>query len=144
LEIETSRFGKIDVNEDKVLLFPWGLLGFSWAKRFVMIPHGGNSPFIWLQNLEDGNLAFVLIQPKIVMAEYRVEIEKQTMDELKAKNPSVLEVLCIVTIPKDKPEKMTVNLLGPIVVNPEERLAKQIVITTGEYSHQHPVLQGKA
>ncbi len=144
MEIATSRFGKIEVNEDKVLYFPEGLLGFTRSRRFIMIPHDENSPFIWLQNLEDGALAFVLIQPKIVMPEYSVEIEKQVMDELRTKDPSALEVLCIVTIPRNRPEKMTVNLLGPIIINPEQRLAKQVVITTGEYSHQHPVLSHNA
>jgi len=140
LEITTTRFGEIQVEEDKIIDFPHGILGFSQARQFILFPHKENSPFVWLQSIEDGSLAFVLIQPNLVMPEYHVEVEKTALDELNVQNTSSLEVLCIVTVPRNRPEDMTVNLLGPIVINPDKRLAKQLVITKGGYSHRHPIV----
>ena len=140
MEITTTRFGEIQVEEDKIIHFPHGILGFSQARQFILFPHKENSPFVWLQSIEDGSLAFVLIQPNLVMPEYHVEVGETALDELNVHNTSSLEVLCIVTVPRNRPEDMTVNLLGPIVINPDKRLAKQLVITKGNYSHRHPIV----
>ena len=48
----------------------------------------------------------------------------------------------IVTIPHDDPRKMTVNLLGPIVINVNKMRAVQVVLvsSTSPFSHRHPVM----
>lgn len=59
MEITTVRFGTIPVQEDKVILFPKGILGFSRNKRYVLFPHGQGSPFYWLQSVEEIGRAHV-------------------------------------------------------------------------------------
>lgn len=142
MEITTVRFGTIPVQEDKVILFPKGVLGFSRNKRYVLFPHGEGSPFYWLQSVEDGAVAFVVMNPKLVKTDYSLNIEEDLLHELEAEAVSELEVVCIVTIPPSQPEKMTINLLGPIVINVNRRCATQIVSSEEKYSHRHPVLSG--
>ncbi|MBN2298165.1 MAG: flagellar assembly protein FliW [Deltaproteobacteria bacterium] len=140
MEINTVRFGKIQVQENKVLSFPKGILGFSTSRKFILFPHTEGSPFFWLQSIEDGTLAFVVMNPQLVKHDYTVNIEEHVLKELNAKKLSELEVMCIVTIPHNQPQQMTINLLGPIVINAKQRCALQIICTEDQYSHRHPIL----
>ncbi len=140
MEIETIRFGKITILEDKVITFPKGLLGFSQRRRFVLFPHKEGSPFFWLQCVEDGELAFVLMNPKLVVNDYMIDIDDENLKDLECEDGRGLDVLCIVTIPHDDPRKMTVNLLGPIVINVNKMRAVQLVSTNSAFSHRHPVI----
>jgi flagellar assembly factor FliW len=140
LEIETIRFGAIPVQEDKMITFPRGILGFARNKRYVLFPHGENSPFFWLQSVDDGNLAFVVMNPHIVKPDYSVDYDEGILGELSVEQPSDLEIMCIVTVPRNHPELMTINLLGPIVVNTQNRCAAQVICDNQSYSHRHPVV----
>ena len=140
MEITTVRFGTIPVQEDKVIVFPKGILGFSHDTRYILFPHGEGSPFYWLQSIDDGAVAFVVMNPQLVKADYAVDVEESLIKELQADDISDLEVMCIVTIPPNRPEKMTINLLGPIVLNVNRCLAVQIVSSDEKYSHRHPIL----
>ena len=140
MEINTVRFGKIQVQENKVLSFPKGILGFSASRKFILFPHTEGSPFFWLQSTEDGSLAFVVINPQLVKSDYAINIEEHVLEELKAQHVADLEVMCIVTIPHNQPQKMTINLLGPIIINAKKRCALQIICSDDRYSHRHPIL----
>jgi flagellar assembly factor FliW len=126
-----------------VILFPKGILGFSQNKRYVLFPHSDRSPFYWLQSVEDGAVAFVVMSPQLVKQDYAVDIEEGLLKELHAEEVSELDVMCIVNIPHDQPSKMTINLLGPIIINVNKRCAVQIICTDEHYSHRHPVIAGK-
>jgi flagellar assembly factor FliW len=143
LDIETLRFGNIAVLEDKVITFPRGILGFAKNKRYILFPHSEDSPFFWLQSVEDGDLAFVVMNPRLVKADYSLDVDENVMNELDAKQETDIEVVCIVTIPRNDPKRMTINLLGPIIINAKNRNAMQIVCDKQSYSHRHPVVSGQ-
>ncbi len=143
MEIETLRFGNIAVLEDKVITFPRGILGFAKNKQYILFPHSEDSPFFWLQSIEDGDLAFVVMNPRLVKADYSLDVDENVMKEIEAKQETDLEVVCIVTIPRNNPNGMTINLLGPIIINAKSRSAMQIICDKQSYSHQHPVVSGQ-
>ncbi len=143
MEIQTARFGTITAQEDKVILFPKGILGFSQNKKFILFPHTEGSPFYWLQSVDDGTIAFVVMNPQLVKSDYTINIEENLLKELHAENLSELEVMCVVTIPLNQPDKMTINLLGPIIINVNKRCALQIICPDENYSHRHPILAEK-
>ncbi len=67
-------------------------------------------------------------------------LSELAVEDLGTTDAADLEVLCIVTVPPDHPEAMTINLLGPIIINAHKRLAVQVVLNSEQYSHRHPVL----
>jgi flagellar assembly factor FliW len=140
LEIETLRFGKLSVQEDKVITFPRGILGFAKNKRYILFPHSEGSPFFWLQSVEDGELAFVVMNPQLVKADYTIDVDENVLTELEAVKEDTLEVVCIVTIPRNDPRRMTINLLGPIIINAQSRCAVQVICDKQSYSHRHPLI----
>lgn len=140
MELDTLRFGKITVQEDKVITFPRGILGFAKNKRYVLFPHSEGSPFFWLQSVEDGELAFVVMNPQLVKADYSVDVDENVLNELEVNKQDPLEVVCIVTIPSNDPRRMTINLLGPIIINAQNRSAVQVICDKQSYSHRHPLI----
>lgn len=140
LTVATTRFGEITVDQDKVITMTTPFLGFSESKRFVLRPHGPGSPFMWFQSLDNAKLAFVIIQPSMIDPEYQPTVPSHIREELGASAKNDLEFLLILTIPKERPQDMTANLLGPLVINTRQRLAKQVLLDPLKYDLCRPVL----
>lgn len=139
----TSRFGEITVEQDKVITMTTPFLGFPESKRFVLRPHGPESPFMWFQSLDNAKLAFVIIQSAILDPDYQPEIPSHIQEELEISTQNDLEFLLILTIPKENPQEMTANLLGPLMINAQKRLAKQVLLDPLKYNPCWKVLNEK-
>lgn len=138
--IDTVKFGKITVDQDKVITMATPFLGFPDSSRFILRPHSDSSPFVWLQSLDDPKLAFVMINPTLLIPDYKPEIPAAIMEELKLKESDQLQLMVILTIPNGHIEQMTANLLGPVAINPVKRLAKQVPLDPCQYDPSWQVL----
>jgi flagellar assembly factor FliW len=140
VQIETSRFGTLTVDEQEVLSLPEGMIGFPGLTRFIMLRHKEGSPFLWLQSLEEGDLAFVLMDPLLLIPDYVLNIppEDRALLAIEASGNGV-QAWAVVTIGRQEPPEITANLLAPLVVNPGARLGKQIVLLDSPYAIRHPV-----
>jgi flagellar assembly factor FliW len=142
LKIETTRFGTVTLGEEKILNMPFGMLGFQDKKRFVILQNRENSPFFWYQSVDDPALAFVITSPFLFIPDYEVDIEdiliEMSWDGNRENN--VLELYVVVNIPKGSPEKMTANLIGPILLNNKTRQAVQVVMSNSPYVHNFPLI----
>jgi len=143
LKVLTSRFGELEIDPQTVIEVPRGLIGFPDQKRYVIIQHKPRSPFYWFQALEAPDLAFVIVDPLAFKPDYQAPLSKSVLEELKAERAEEVSVYVIITIPPGHPEKMTANLLGPLVINSQTRLARQLVLDENQYSHQYPVVPPK-
>jgi len=139
IPVSTSRFGQLSVNPEKIITMTSPFLGFPDSKRFIIKPHGDESPFFWLQSLDDPKLAFVVTQAPILIPQYQPEIPAPVRQELQTSADQPLDILLILTIPRENPEGMTANLLGPVVINPGKRLAKQVLQDPTRYDACWPV-----
>jgi flagellar assembly factor FliW len=139
LTVPTSRFGEIMADPDKIITMTSPFLGFPDSKRFMLIPHNEDSPFMWLQSLDDHQLAFVVIPALGLVPEYNPALPAQAKQELKAEEEDELNILLLLSIPHNNPRKMTANLLGPLMINPEQRLAKQIILDPNKWDPRWPV-----
>ncbi len=143
MKIETTRFGTVDVPEEKVITMSHGMLGFADKRRFCILQHKEGSPFLWYQSLDDPALAFVITNPWLFKPDYQVDLEAAIQgmgwDKEDAKVP--LECYVIVTIPKGAPEKMTANLIGPLLLNPKTCEGVQLVLSDDTYPHKYPLMK---
>src|SRR3972149_2097247 len=80
--VNTSRFGKINVDDQRVITFPKGLLGFPRFKKYVLIEPGEDNYFFWFQAVDAPDLAFVVTDPSLFVPTYRVPIKAEQMREL--------------------------------------------------------------
>ncbi len=117
------------------------MIGFPEAKRFVLLKHHEASPFFWFQSIENGELAFVLTDPHWLQPDYDIEISPEEVEQLGLKDPSKeIQTFVVVNLQRSNgTTEMTANLLGPIIINPCNRLGKQIVLYRHPYSLRHPI-----
>lgn len=134
--IETVRFGVIEVDDDRLITFRDGLLGFREHKRFALIETGQDAVFFWLQSADDPSLAFVVCDPAAFIADYEVPIREDDLTELSATDVTDSQVLVIV----NKVDGwLTANLLGPLVIGASARLGKQLVLADKRYGTRQPL-----
>jgi flagellar assembly factor FliW len=142
LTAQTRNFGSIEVRPDQVISLDPGLLGFSQFHRYVLIEHHQEAPFLWLQCLDNPTLAFVVVDPRFLLSDYQPVSLAPAIRDLKIEQPDDLRVLAILTIPPGKPQEMTANLMGPVVINLKTRQGRQIIVEESQFSHKHRVLPG--
>jgi flagellar assembly factor FliW len=115
---------------------PMGLLGFEQIKDYVLLASPAEAPFAWLQVEANVSLAFVVIDPFRVVPGYQPEIPQADVDFLGLEQPADALLLSIVTV--HGPNRATINLKGPIVINRNTHLGKQVIIVNAaQYSVQH-------
>jgi flagellar assembly factor FliW len=127
-QVETVRFGQVAVESNAIIEFVRPILGFEHLKEFALFDHDEDSPFKWLQSLEDPNLAFVVTNPTLFGLKYEFHLPSDACELLGLQSAEDTQVLTIVTIPDDVPAHMTANLLAPIVFHNDTHQAMQIVI----------------
>jgi len=138
--IETSRFGQIDVGTESIITMADGMLGFGEIKNYVLVQHRDGSPFLWYQSIAEPNLAFLVMDPFIFFPGYEVMLSQDDLNTLGVVEAQDLALFAVVVIP-DNPENMTANLRGPIVVNAQKRIARQVVLTDDRYSPRHSIMR---
>ncbi len=149
MHIETTRFGALDIDERKIITFPDGMPGFEQYHLFTLVPHhtmqsGKGSPFVWLQSVEDGSLAFLAMEPHQSFPDYAPRVPRAELEALSLADESARPRLyTILTVPQGDPVGITANLMAPVVVNTRARLAKQIVLNTDQYGLRHRLLPGE-
>lgn len=134
-------YAPIATQKPKVLHFPSGILGFSDSKDFMIFDHDQNPNFKWLQAVEDASLSFIVMDPLSIMPHYEPEIPGEELAELGIQNPEHIALIVFVTISHDHPANMTANLQGPVMINMENLLAKQVISHRDRYHTQHSLAQ---
>ena len=142
MNIKTTRFGDVEVDESRAIHFTDGLLGFNDRRDFIILEHKQGSPFMWLQSMDAPDLAFVIINPFLIESDYLQDLSQEEEALLKNDDNNDIIVFSLVTIPRGEVEKATVNLMGPLVVESRSRKAKQVILANSGYSHCHPMIFG--
>ncbi len=141
MQLNTRHFGQLDIDEKGIIDFPEGLPGFEDVKKFVLLAGTEeNSPFKWLQGVDNTELAFVVIDPKVFKPDYVVDIDDEEVEVLEIKDADKVVILSIVVVPEVMAE-MTANLKAPVLINTENNRGKQVVLNNGEYRIKHYILQ---
>lgn len=144
IKIHTKRFGDMEFSEDSVIRVLGGLIGLSGFENYIIIRYEDDSPFYWLQSVDDPELALVMVNPLLFKPDYDPPIPLSVNQELDIQAAGELSVFVVVTIPAGNPQGMTANLLGPVIFNTRSRRAKQLVLDDRVYSHRYRVLPESA
>lgn len=138
MKVKTTRFGTIDVKEEQVITLTEGMLGFSECSRYTLMDDEIGEPFMWMQSLDIPSLAFVVIDPAIILPSYHFSVKKDQIKNLNTDNVDDLQVYVIVTMAANILD-VTVNLQGPLVVNKNKRVGLQVVLNDPNFSTRHPL-----
>ena len=137
MEVQTTRFGTVDIAEDRVITFPKGLLGFSEQLRYCLLQPSDDACFFWLQCVDDPTLAFVVTDPSLFFNDYSVPIRAEQAEDLRLNNLDDAQVFVIVNRVGGK---LTGNLQGPLVVNTDGRVGEQFVLAEKRWTTRHELI----
>lgn len=139
MKFETTRFGQIEVESEDMIIFPDGPLGFPDCTRFTLIDEERSYPFRMLQSLDNSALAFVVVDPLVARGDYHFNVTKEDLKFVKSDTTDDLLVYVIVTMSPNI-EEVTVNLQGPLVINPTQKLGHQYVLINEGYTTREKLL----
>ena len=122
------------------MIFPDGPLGFPDCTRFTFVDEERAAPFRMLQSLDNPALAFVVVDPLIARPDYQFDVTVDDLKLIKADSTDNLLVFAIVTMNRNIHE-VTINLQGPLVINPKQKLGHQFVLIETEYTTREQLLQ---
>lgn len=146
MRIDTKAYGEIEIDEIQIIEFPEGIMGFPEYNKFALIDSAKTSetqpesPFKWLQSLDDKNLAFIIIDPALFYENYLPKCSPDELKKIGIQDIKNAVIITIVTIPED-PGKMTANLQGPILINKKNRLAIQAISVDDNHLVREPIIE---
>jgi flagellar assembly factor FliW len=143
MEVSSSRFGSIQAPQNKIITMERPILGFESLKSFCLIEREEYRPFVWMQSTDKPDIAFVLANPLIFFPEYHIEVHSKEIAELGVTDTSSVETWVIITIPEN-PQEMSANLQGPIIMNVDNRKAKQLVLVNSDYTVRHELFGSRS
>jgi flagellar assembly factor FliW len=135
-KIET-RFGEVEYDPDNLLIFPAGLIGFPTLRSFIVMPNRKEGPLFWIQSVDDPDIAFVLTDPTNFFLDYKVTADDAERNSLQISQEDEYFVLAVVTVPPD--QKLTLNLVAPILFAPKTNRAIQVILENTEYQSRTPL-----
>lgn len=140
ISVESTRFGTFQVPEEIVLKFPQGMIGFPQHEEYVLIKQREDSVFMWLHSMSDPSLAFPIVLPWAFYWDYEVKLSDEDLAAIDVQNASQISIMCVVNVGADV-RKGSINLFSPVVINNDQRVAKQVINTAENYSTRDPLFR---
>lgn len=137
MKLQTKYFGEIEYEADETLTFPAGMFGFEEEHSFLLLPFdGSHGNMLCLQSTATPALAFIVLDPFALKPDYAPVLRKPELQQFGVADAGELGfyVLCAVKKPVSN---STVNLRCPLVVHPETRVARQVIME--QYEMRHPL-----
>jgi flagellar assembly factor FliW len=111
LHLHSSRFGSLEIPDDAIVEFPSGLIGLG-GRRYALLANGADPEIVWLQSLDDPELALPVTNPWRHVPEYELELTEQDAERIGLDDPAAASVYVTVRAT----DGISVNLRAPIVV----------------------------
>src|SRR6478736_5160197 len=124
MNISTTRFGTLSIDETDVLTFVDGLIGMEDCRRWVLLGDAENPALGWLQCLDRPEVAMAVVSPRRFVPNYEVRVAKREIASLGLNDPNQAQVLVIIS---NTSGSLVLNLKAPLIIHLEERLGRQIV-----------------
>ncbi|MBO6111883.1 MAG: flagellar assembly protein FliW [Lachnospiraceae bacterium] len=134
MTVETRLFGNITIDDDKIINFPGGIVGFPDLKDFALMHDSENSDgngLSFLVSIQEPAFSMPVMNPLLVRADYNPVVEDDYLIPLGELSEEEMLVLVTVTVPHEI-EHMSVNLMAPIIINAATRKAAQVILNDDE------------
>ena len=143
MKIDTKYFGEIEIDDDKIIHFENGIMGFEEYKDFTLLydSEAEEKPFFsWLQCVTEKSLAFPVVNPLNVIKDYNPVVEDALLEPLGELKDEDIVLLVFATIPKDVKDA-SVNMKAPVIVNAANGKAIQVILEKGDYKIKHKIIE---
>lgn len=141
MRIKTKIFGEVEIDEEKIICFEQGIIGFPDLTRFVLMHDSEREDGCgvrWLQSLEEPAFAMPVMDPLLVMPDYNPQVEEDLLRSVGGLKQDSMLILVTLTVPSQI-RQMSVNLRAPIVIQTETKKACQIIAEDDRYLVKYPI-----
>ncbi|MEI8213297.1 MAG: flagellar assembly protein FliW [Planctomycetota bacterium] len=126
MQIQSTRFGKLEVSHADMLLMPNGVIGFETCRHWVLLATEETEEVAWLQAVALPSVALPVISPRRFLPNYRLNVHRRSLELLQLHSRDQVFVLSVVSRNENS---LTTNLKSPIILNSTRRLALQVVVS---------------
>ena len=142
MKLITRIFGEVNVDDSKIINFPNGIIGFPDLKKFTLLfdEEQGTGTIKWLQSLDEPDFAMPVMDPLVVCPDYKPDIDREKIEDIGELADEEILVLVTVTVPHDL-TKMTVNLMGPFIINVKDMKGAQCIVDNEDYPVKFPIYE---
>jgi flagellar assembly factor FliW len=123
MKITNKQFGEIEFEQDSIINFAEGILGFEDKKKFILISEKDGF-FFWLTSVDEPELIFPLFSINLLQDNFGDSTD--------------LEPFGIVKLDKD-PEKVSINLRAPVFIDHENKTGHQTIMDDENYPVDYPL-----
>ena len=128
-----------DTPEIPVIEVRGGLLGFPELTRFALVKMNDEGLVYRLQSLDSEEVNFVVVPAMSFFPTYAPIVDDEVADRFNLAAGADVLVLLIVTLGETF-KQSTVNLMAPLLLDPVEQIAEQVIIENEDLSIRAPLL----
>ena len=136
MQITSPRLGNFSYTQDQVIHFCEGLFGFETLREFVLVDIEEFRPFQWLVSIEEPAIALPLLDPLLAVHDYAPTFTKADLQGVELERVGDCALYCVTN---SKGARPTFNLRGPIIINTQKRLGRQVGLLDERYDFRHPI-----
>lgn len=140
--VKTKNFGVIELDDEKIITFPNGIMGFKDFKKYTLLYDINDDKekfsISWLQSLDEANFALPVVNPYYVKPDYNPVVEDEILKSLGEVNEENILILLSLTVPSDI-TKMSANLKAPFIINYESKTGVQIIVENQDYEIKYNI-----
>ena len=125
MQFHTSKFGTLEIDSQRIILFPDGIVGFESHRHWVLLSEDNDDSIGWLQSLSDGELAFLVVTPQRFVEGYEMKLHRSQLLTVPWSREDRSLTLAIVS---DHDGTLTANLKAPILLNVDRCLGRQVIV----------------
>lgn len=144
ITLNTEKFGEVQISKDVIFEFISPIIGFNDLKKYAIVDYKPESPFKWLQSIEDMTLAFPITLCSYFGIDYQFDIPDEEAEKLEISSADDVFVFNIANIPQSNPQGATINMLAPIVVNIVNKKAMQLILKNTEFEVRHRLFKDES
>jgi len=125
MQIATTRFATVKIEPEDIIDFPTGLIGLDGSRRWVLLADGQSDVLGWLQSIQRPEVALAVVSPRRFVPDYQARVYRRELEPLQLRRAADAQILVILS---QHDESITLNLKGPLVINLERRLGRQVIV----------------
>lgn len=144
IKLKTEKFGEIEIDKELIFNFITPIIGFSDLKKYTIIDYKPDSPFKWLQSIEEPELAFPVTLCSFFGIDYQFDIPDDEAQKLGIESADDVFVCNIANIPSSNPEGATINMMAPVVLNLANKKGMQIVLKDTDFEVRYKLFNNKS
>jgi flagellar assembly factor FliW len=140
MELDSPKYGKIVYTEKDIIYMASPLLGFNHLSDYILITSEEHLPFYIYHSVEEPSVSFIVVDIKMFFPDYNPVLHKRELKVLQVKSADELKFFGIIVVPSN-PKEATINLKGPLAINLEKKLAKQVILEDDAYDIKTPLFK---